>query len=127
MYRAVCYDEAVYPAPNTFDPERFLKDGKLDPSVKDPRDRIFGTGRRYDSTPFRPFPEPDTHGLLFNLPLERICPGRWFALRTLFLNVARTLTIFDIEAPAGEKPEPKFHESHIRCVVRWSKPLGEID
>lgn len=46
VYRAVCYDENVYPAPHTYDPERFLKDGKLDPSVKDPEDRIFGTGRR---------------------------------------------------------------------------------
>jgi len=46
--RAICYDEKVYPSPDTYDPERFLKDGKLDPSVKDPEDRIFGTGRRYD-------------------------------------------------------------------------------
>jgi len=48
MRRAICYDETVYPAPHTYDPERFLKDGKLDRSVKDPEDRIFGTGRRYD-------------------------------------------------------------------------------
>jgi len=46
--RALCYDETVYPAPHTYDPERFLKDGKLDRSVKDPEDRVFGTGRRYD-------------------------------------------------------------------------------
>jgi len=48
MRRAICYDETVYPAPHTYDPERFLKDGKLDPSVKNPEDRVFGTGRRYD-------------------------------------------------------------------------------
>lgn len=47
--RAVCYDETVYPTPHVYDPERFLKDGKLDPSVKDPEDRVFGTGRRYVS------------------------------------------------------------------------------
>jgi len=46
--RAVCFDETVYPSPHTYDPERFLKDGKLDRSVKDPEDRVFGTGRRYD-------------------------------------------------------------------------------
>jgi len=45
--RAVFYDEAVYPAPSTYDPDRFLKDGKLDRSVSDPEDRIFGSGRRY--------------------------------------------------------------------------------
>jgi len=48
MHRAICYDETVYPAPHTYDPERFLKDGKLDPSVKDPEDRVFGAGRRCD-------------------------------------------------------------------------------
>jgi len=46
--RAICYDETVYPSPHTYDPERFLKGGKLDRSVKDPEDRIFGTGRRCD-------------------------------------------------------------------------------
>ena len=45
--RAVFYDESVYPSPSTYDPERFLKDGKLDGSVIDPEDRIFGSGRRY--------------------------------------------------------------------------------
>ena len=45
--RAVCYDEAEYEAPHIYDPERFLKDGQLDTSVKDPEDRIFGSGRRY--------------------------------------------------------------------------------
>ena len=107
MYRAICYDENVYPAPHTYDPERFLKNGKLDRSVKDPEDRVFGTGRRYDSA----------HTIILTLtalPIVRICPGRWFALRTLFLNIACTLAVFDIEVPPGEKLEPKFHESHVR-------------
>jgi len=48
MCRAICYDETVYPTPHRYDPERFSKDGKLDRSVKDPEDRVFGTGRRYN-------------------------------------------------------------------------------
>ena len=44
--RAVCYDETVFPAPHTYDPERFLKDGKLNSSVMDPEESIFGSGRR---------------------------------------------------------------------------------
>ena len=46
--RAICYDEAVYPDPHTYDPTRFLdQDGRIDPSVKAPETRIFGSGRRY--------------------------------------------------------------------------------
>ena len=43
--RAVCYNEAVFPAPHTYDPERFLKDRKLNSPVTDPEERIFGSGR----------------------------------------------------------------------------------
>ena len=45
-YRAIYQDESVYPEPRTYDPERYLKDGKLDPSVKDPEEGLFGSGRR---------------------------------------------------------------------------------
>ena len=65
--RAVCYDETVYPAPHTYDPERFLKDGKLDRSVKDSEDRIFGSGRRYDSAPYHPSLSPHTKDFLRGL------------------------------------------------------------
>ena len=46
-YSAMFHDESVYPAPYQYDPERYLKDGKLDPSVKDPEERVFGSSRRY--------------------------------------------------------------------------------
>ena len=49
VYRAICYDKTVYPAPHTYDPERFLKNGKLNRLVKDPEGRVFGTGRWYNS------------------------------------------------------------------------------
>lgn len=85
---AVFYDESTFPAPETYDPERFLKDGKIDPSVKDPEDRMFGSSRR-------------------------ICPGRFFAMRALFLNMACILALFDIEVPVGEKLKVRFNEEHI--------------
>ena len=40
-------DERDYPEPHEFKPERFLKDGKLDSSVRDPMDIAFGFGRRW--------------------------------------------------------------------------------
>jgi len=61
--------------------ERFLKDGQIDPNVKDPEKLIFGWGRR-------------------------ICPGRHFALRFLFLTIARTLAVFDISACLDEDGNP---------------------
>jgi cytochrome P450 len=39
-------DERDYPEPHIFNPERFLKNGKLDNSVRDPMDIAFGFGRR---------------------------------------------------------------------------------
>ena len=43
---AICQNPDVYPDPKSFNPDRFLKDGKINPLVLDPEDRIFGAGRR---------------------------------------------------------------------------------
>lgn len=40
------YDEEMYPNPTSFNPDRFLKDGKLNPEVRDPTLMAFGFGRR---------------------------------------------------------------------------------
>jgi cytochrome P450 len=44
--RAILNDEKMYPNPRAFMPERFLKNGELDPSILDPADVGFGFGRR---------------------------------------------------------------------------------
>ena len=90
---AIFQDPVVYPEPHVFNPERFLKDGKLDRSVKDPEDRVFGSSRR-------------------------ICPGKHFANRAIFLRFATILATFDIEPGVNDKGEVeseiKFHESVVR-------------
>ncbi|KAJ8079620.1 hypothetical protein PM082_011207 [Marasmius tenuissimus] len=45
---AMMHDEAVYPDPFSFKPERFLTlGGQLDPNVQDPAQAVFGFGKRY--------------------------------------------------------------------------------
>jgi cytochrome P450 len=39
-------DEEVYPDAESFKPERFMKNGALDEKIRDPRDFVFGFGRR---------------------------------------------------------------------------------
>ena len=43
---AISRDPNVYPDPDVFNPDRFLKDGKINPLVFNPEDRVFGAGRR---------------------------------------------------------------------------------
>jgi len=39
-------NDADYPDPSSFKPERYLKNGQLDPNIKDPVLMAFGFGRR---------------------------------------------------------------------------------
>ncbi|TFK33689.1 cytochrome P450 [Crucibulum laeve] len=81
---AILHDEADYPDPHSFRPERFLKDDKIDPFVKDPEEAAFGFGRR-------------------------MCPGRHIAQSTLWLAAGCILTCFDLRKAVdsnGQEIEP---------------------
>ncbi|KAJ7584571.1 cytochrome P450 [Mycena floridula] len=67
---AMLHDEEIYPDPDSFIPERFLTDGRLN-NVQDPRDIVFGAGRR-------------------------ICPGRFMAWESIWIAIASILTAFHI-------------------------------
>lgn len=90
---AVFNDPSEYPEPQIFNPERFLKDGKLDHSVRDPEDRVFGSSRR-------------------------VCPGKHFANRAVFLRVATVLATFNIEPGVNDNGEAasevKIHDGIVR-------------
>ncbi|KAG6875967.1 hypothetical protein C0992_001649 [Termitomyces sp. T32_za158] len=45
VLRAILHDETIYPNPDMFNPDRFMKDGKLNPEIRDPS-VVFGFGRR---------------------------------------------------------------------------------
>ena len=46
LTRAILYDEKFYSQPELFNPDRFMKDGKINPDVFDPMTVAFGFGRR---------------------------------------------------------------------------------
>lgn len=45
--RACLHDPSVFSDPDVFLPERFIRDGKVDVSLRDPTEFAFGYGRRY--------------------------------------------------------------------------------
>ena len=46
LLRSILHDRKVFNNPQEFQPERYLKDGKLNPNVRDPDCAAFGFGRR---------------------------------------------------------------------------------
>lgn len=74
---AMLHDEATYPDPEPFKPQRFLsEDGTLNSDVPYPTD-VFGHGRR-------------------------MCPGRHFAHDMLWLTIASILTVYKVERGVDE-------------------------
>ncbi|KAF7304880.1 Cytochrome P450 [Mycena kentingensis (nom. inval.)] len=67
---AMLHDEATYPDPFVFKPERFMHNDKMNPDINRP-DAAFGFGRR-------------------------ICPGRYMARSSLWITIASLLATFDI-------------------------------
>ncbi|KAF8652305.1 hypothetical protein AX16_004463 [Volvariella volvacea WC 439] len=80
----IMHDESVYSDPFIFNPDRFLKDGKINREICDPEDVIFGFGRR-------------------------VCPGQHFAIMSIWMTIASIVAAFDILKPLdkdGNVKEP---------------------
>ncbi|OSD07442.1 cytochrome P450 [Trametes coccinea BRFM310] len=101
---AIMHNPQYYTDPGAFDPDRFIRNGKLDPEVLDPMKLAFGHGRR-------------------------ICPGRHFADLSLFLTIACVLHVFDIGPPLDGQGHPikiQYESTHgflvypedCRCTVK---------
>ncbi|KXN80932.1 O-methylsterigmatocystin oxidoreductase [Leucoagaricus sp. SymC.cos] len=73
---SILHDPEIYEDPDHFNPDRYLKDGQLNPAVRNPLP-AFGFGRR-------------------------ICPGRFFSDNVMFATIAHTLAVFDIKPALDE-------------------------
>ncbi|KAH9478040.1 Cytochrome P450 monooxygenase 98 [Psilocybe cubensis] len=78
---AMLHNEEDYPEPSLFKPERFIKDGKLNPNVRDPAEMAFGFGRR-------------------------LCPGNHIAISALWLTAATVLATFNITEAIDDDGRP---------------------
>ena len=80
-----------------YQPERYLKDGKLNPDVMDPHSAAFGFGRR--SVDFNIFCDVHIGGLIF----PRICPGIHLADNLLYCIASSLLAVYDIKPPVDDQ------------------------
>ena len=87
----------MYPDPQSFKPERFLLNGKLNPAIRDPETAAFGFGRRSAHCIQR---RASRIELTYNKC--RICPGRHMATSSLWITIASILSTLHISKAIGE-------------------------
>ncbi|KAI0654052.1 cytochrome P450 [Cubamyces menziesii] len=83
----ILHDPELWPDPDAFLPDRFMKDGSFNDEVFDPANIAFSAGRR-------------------------TCPGKHYAEASLFINIASVLHTFNIMPAVDERglPVPVEHK-----------------
>ena len=95
LFRSIVHDTKHFNEPMKYQPERYLKDGILNPDVLDTDSIAFGFGRRlvyifsYIHLIFKYF--------------SRICPGRHLSDNSLYSIVSCLLAVYDIKPPVDDQ------------------------
>lgn len=92
--RAILHEEQYYPDPFAFNPDRFIKDGSLNPDVLDPGIVAFGYGRR-------------------------VCPGRFLARDSVWITVACVLALFDVRPAKDADGKPIIPSGEYENSFLW--------
>ncbi|OSD00712.1 cytochrome P450 [Trametes coccinea BRFM310] len=96
---AILHDESRYTNPFAFNPDRFMKDGGLDPDAFDPEEVAFGFGRR-------------------------VCPGRHLAYETVWIMIASVLSCFEIgRTKDADGQGIELREQFVSSFVCEPKPF----
>ena len=94
------HDPKVFDNPMEYQPERYLKDGKLNPDVMGPECVAFGYGRRSVIYIWHMLRHTVTsHGLIF----RSHCPGRHLSDNSLYLISTCLLAVYDIKPPVDDQ------------------------
>ena len=101
------HDPKVFNNPEEFQPERYIKDGKLNLDVMDPDCAAFGFGRRSVNVHIQILRTITPHLIL------SICPGRYLSDNSLYSIVSCLLAVYDIKPPVDDqgntlKLKPEF-------------------
>ncbi|KAJ2917334.1 hypothetical protein MD484_g3040, partial [Candolleomyces efflorescens] len=95
----ILHDPELYPDPFRFNPDRFIKDGKINKEVANPYAAAFGFGRR-------------------------ICPGRHMSLDSLYAMITATLAVFDISSPVDKDGSAKALNPIYSDGLLWFVPFS---
>lgn len=93
------HDPTIFDKPMEFIPERYLKNGQINPDILDPDVASFGYGRRWDGS--RMLALHYTY-----MRSSRQCPGRQFASVTMTCMIASLLAVYDINQAEDEAGNP---------------------
>ena len=96
LERAIMHNPQTFENPLEFIPERYLKDGQIDPSVLDAETGAFGYGRRYALNKYL------VRSVHSQFMPARICPGMPFSTDSLFVMAAGFLATFNVTAPKDD-------------------------